>query len=248
MVRLVRWWKWWKQSRHLWLLIFLALSTAWFVKATRGAGLTEVTRWASLPLQQDGRPQQVLIDAQTRELNQRVQELEAQNEKLKALLELPSSAPRKRLNAPIILDSADNWWQQFTLGKGSQAGIQVDDIVTAPGGLVGRVDSVTPNTSRILLVSDPASQIGANVSRSRQVGIFRGQGSRYGILEFFQKDPDVKVNDTIVTSSLSSRFPKGIPIGRVTRLKLEQLPAPQVIVELTVPIETLEWATVLING
>jgi rod shape-determining protein MreC len=248
MFRFARWLKWWKQARHLWLLIFIVLSTAWFVKATRGAGLSEVTRWASQPLQQDGRTQQVLIEARTKELNQRVQELEVQNEKLKTLLELPNSTSGKRLNAPIMLDSANNWWKQFTLAKGSEAGIRVDDVVTAPGGLVGRVESITPNTSRVLLISDPASQVGANVSRSRQVGIFRGQNSRYGVLEFFQKDPDVKVNDTIVTSSLSSRFPQGIPIGRVTKLKLEQLPAPQAIVEITVPLENLEWATVLTNG
>jgi rod shape-determining protein MreC len=248
MLRFVRWWKWWKEARSLWLLIFVALSAAWVVRATQGAGFNEVRRWVAQSLQQDGRVQKTLLDAQTQELNQRVEELEVQNAKLKALLNIPNAASQKRLNAAITARSADNWWQQLTLGKGSQDGIRVDNVVTAPGGLVGRVMAVTPNTSRVLLLTDPSSQIGANVSRSRQVGIFRGQRGRFGVLEFFQKDPDVKVNDTVVTSSLSSRFPQGIPIGRVTVLKLDQLPAPQVIVELTTPIENLEWATVLING
>jgi rod shape-determining protein MreC len=134
------------------------------------------------------------------------------------------------------------------LGKGSTDGIKVDSVVMAPGGLVGRIMSVTPNTSRVLLVSDPNSQIGITVTRSRQVGILKGRSDRYGVLDFFEKNPDVKMNDSIVTSTLSSRFPPGVVMGRISALRLDKLPTPQAIVEFVAPLDKLEWVNVLVNG
>jgi rod shape-determining protein MreC len=120
--------------------------------------------------------------------------------------------------------------------------------VVAPGGLVGRVISVTPTSSRVLLVTDPTSQVGVTISRSRQVGLLRGRSNRRGVLEFFEKTPNVKKDDVVVTSTLSSRFPAGIVVGRVTDVDLDRLPAPQVIVEFSVPLDHVEWVNVLTNG
>jgi len=80
--------------------------------------------------------------------------LRSQNQKLKELLGYTAPQTPQGIAAPVVGRSADHWWQQVTLGRGTQAGIQVGLIVTAPGGLVGRVISVTPNTSRVLLISD----------------------------------------------------------------------------------------------
>jgi rod shape-determining protein MreC len=240
--------RWWSKSQSSVLLVLLVLGAAGLVKITQGGGLLDLSRWLVWPFKSDGTAQQRLLEAQTQGLQQRMLELEAQNRSLKALLDLPTLPGRKKLSAPVLSRSADNWWQQLTLGKGSVDGVKVDSVVVAPGGLVGRVMSVTLNTSRVLLLSDPNSQIGITVTRSRQVGIIRGQSDRYGVLEFFEKTPDVKMNDAIVTSTLSSRFPPGVVVGRISKLLLEKLPTPQAIVEFTAPIDNLEWVNILVNG
>jgi rod shape-determining protein MreC len=239
---------WWRRYRSTLLVALLILSAAGVVRATQGAGVSDLNRWLVWPFKPDGLAQQELLDAQSQALQQQVQELEAQNRSLKSLLDLPPLPNQKRIAASVVSRGSDNWWQQLTLGKGSVDGVRVDAVVVAPGGLVGRVMSVTPNTSRVLLVTDPTSQVGITISRSRQVGILRGHSDRRGILEFFDKTPDVKKDDVIVTSTLSSRFPAGIAVGRVTELSLERQPTPQAIVEFTVPIEHVEWVNVLING
>jgi rod shape-determining protein MreC len=239
---------WWHRYRSALLVALLILSAAGVVRATQGAGVSDLNRWLVWPFKPDGLAQQKLLDAQSQALQQQVQELEAQNRSLKSLLDLPPLPNRKRIAASVISRGSDNWWQQLTLGKGSVDGVRVDAVVVAPGGLVGRVMSVTPNTSRVLLVTDPTSQVGITISRSRQVGILRGRSDRRGVLEFFDKTPDVKKDDVIVTSTLSSRFPAGIAVGRVTELSPERQPTPQAIVEFTVPIEHVEWVNVLING
>ncbi len=240
--------RWWSKSQSSVLLVLLVLGAAGLVKVTQGSGLLDVNRWLVWPFKSDGKVQQQQLDAQTLGLRQRVEELEAQNRSLKALLNLPALPGRKKLSAPVLARSADNWWQQLTLGKGSADGVTVDSVVVAPGGLVGRVMSVTLNTSRVLLLSDPNSQIGITITRSRQVGILKGKTDQYGVLEFFEKTPDVKMDDVIVTSTLSSRFPPGLAIGRVSELKLDKLPTPEAIVEFTAPIDNLEWVNILVNN
>jgi rod shape-determining protein MreC len=239
---------WWRRYRPTLLMALLVLSAAGVVRATQGAGVSDLNRWLAWPFKSDGLGQQKLLNAQSQALEQRIQELEAQNRSLKSLLALPVLPNQKKIAAAVISRRADNWWQQLTLGKGSVDGVRKDAVVVAPGGLVGRVMSVTPNTSRVLLVTDPTSQIGITVSRSRQVGILHGRSDRRGVLEFFDKSPDIKKNDVVVTSTLSSRFPGGIAVGRVTDLDLDRLPAPQAVMEFSVPIEHLEWVNILISG
>ncbi|WP_404790288.1 rod shape-determining protein MreC [Altericista sp. CCNU0014] len=240
--------RWWSRYRSALLVALLILSVAGVVRATQGAGVADINRWLVWPFKTDGKAQQRLLDAQSKALQQQIQELEAQNRSLKSLLDLAPLPNQKKIAASVLSRGADNWWQQITLGKGSVEGVRVDAVVVAPGGLVGRVMSVTPNTSRVLLITDPTSQVGITVSRTRQVGILRGRLDRRGVLEFFDKMPDVKKGDAVVTSNLSSRFPGGIAVGRVTELDLDRQPTPQALVEFTVPLEHVEWVSVLVNG
>jgi rod shape-determining protein MreC len=239
---------WWRRYQSTLLVSLLILSAAGVVRATQGAGVADLNRLLLWPFKSDGAAQQRLLDAQSKALQQQVQELETQNRSLKSLLDLPPLPNRKKIAASVISRGSDNWWQQLTLGKGSMDGVRVDAVVVAPGGLVGRVMSVTPQTSRVLLVTDPTSQVGITISRSRQVGILRGRSNRSGVLEFFDKTPDIKKDDVVVTSTLSSRFPAGIAVGRVTDVDLDRRPSPQVVVEFLVPLEHVEWVNVLTNG
>ena len=183
----------------------------------------------------------------TLELEQRLVELESQNQKLQELIGNAGPGPTKGQVAAVIGRSADHWWQQITLGRGQQQGIQVGAIVSGEGGLVGRVVEVTPNTSRVLLVSDPTSQLGVTVSRSRNMGYIRGQSANRVIMEFFDKVPDVRPGDVISTSSYSQLFPPGLPVGIVESVNLNRSPAPEAVVELSAPISRLEWAVVSPN-
>ena len=155
--------------------------------------------------------------------------------------------PMKGQVAPVIGRSADHWWQQLILGRGQQDGIKVGAIVSGEGGLVGRVVQVTPNTSRVLLISDPTSQLGVTVSRSRNMGYIRGQSANRVIMEFFDKVPDVRPGDVISTSSYSQLFPPGLAVGVVESVNLNRSPAPEAVVELSAPISSLEWVVVSPN-
>jgi rod shape-determining protein MreC len=177
-------------------------------------------------------------------LRYRLTELETQNQNLQKLLGAKTNFTDSGSWAMVIGRSSDSWWNQILISKGSADGIKKGAIAVGPGGLVGRVTDVSPHSSRVLLISDPTSQVGVIVSRSRYMGMLRGQTTTSALLEFFERDPDVKPGDIILTSQFSTLFPSGIPVGRVTSVNFDKQPAPEATVEFSVPIGLLEFVKV----
>lgn len=117
--------------------------------------------------------------------------------------------------------------RRVRLDRGRADGLRVDQAVVAPGGLVGRVTSVSAHSSTVTLVSDPASVVGARLQRSHALGRVTGAppsgfGSRGNGAVTLVVAPggSVQVGDTVVTAGSPGGhpYPPGIPLGRVTRL------------------------------
>jgi rod shape-determining protein MreC len=86
--------------------------------------------------------------------------------------------------------------------------------------------------------------VGVNISRTGAKGVVRGDASAEAVLEFYEKVPNVKPGDVVVTSTYSQKFPSGWPIGRIKSLDLKKLPASVAKVELFPSIRSLDWVTV----
>lgn len=239
--------RWWDRNGVRLGLITLVLGGAWVIRQTQGAFVFEIYRALAHPFTRQVAQADPLADARTQELQQRIVELESQNQQLQELLGYVKQNPKQGVVSPVIGRSADHWWQQITVGRGSQDGIQVGSIASGNGGVVGRVVQVTPHTSRVLLISDPTSQAGVVVSRSRNMGYIRGQAANRVVMEFFDKVPDVRPGDVVATSSYSQLFPAGLPVGIVESVNLNKSPAPEAVVALSAPISHLEWVIVYPN-
>jgi rod shape-determining protein MreC len=239
--------RWWGRRGLQVGLVALVLLVAWSLRQSRGGVIYELYHLLTLPFQSEQDTRSIALeDASLRELQGRLLELESQNQQLRQLLDY-SSTHTEGIVAPIIGRSADHWWQQIILGRGQNDGVQVGDIVSGTGGLVGRVTHTTPNTSRVLLITDPNSQVGVTVSRTRVMGVMRGQAGNRAVMQFFVKEPNVQPGDTIATSSISQLFPAGLPIGQVESVDFRKSPAPEAVIELSSPIGYLEWVIVSKN-
>lgn len=236
--------RWWTRHALKAGLVTLALSSAWMMRATDGAAIYEAYHWLTRPLQPGLNQEQTFENSYILELQQRIVELEHQNRVLQQIDAYEDASSQPAIRAAVIGRAADHWWQHLILNRGSRQGVEPGYIVTGPGGVVGRVVAVSPSTSRVLLVSDPTSRVGAKVSRSRTMGVVRGQSNNRVIMEFFEKNPDVKAGDVIVTSSYSRLFPRDVPIGRVESIDLTKSPAPEATIQLSSPLSVLEWAVI----
>lgn len=240
--------RWWDRYGLRLGLTALAILAAWAIRQMSGAPVLEVYQVLASPFVGSPNREQVLNTARDSAVQQRITELESQNQMLRELISYESSQPMEGIMAPVIGRSADQWWQQIIIKRGSNHNVRVNDLVASTGGLVGRVSHVTPNTSRVLLISDPASQIGAVVNRSRTMGYLRGQSESRAVLVFFDRFPDVRPGDIVSTSPLSQIMPSGFPIGRVESINNNISPSPEAIIELAAPVSSLEWVVVYPNS
>ncbi len=236
--------RWWDKNALKLAGFGTVICGTYFLLQTQNALVFEAYNALSQTFQPKTGQADSLKNAQVEQLQNELQELKNQNQQLKQLGSYSAAVPTKGVLAPIVLRSADNWWQQVTIGRGSADGIAVDHIVVGIGGVVGRIVSVSPHTSRVLLVSDPNSRIGVLVSRTRNMGILQGTRANQAVLQFFDKRPTVKKGDIIATSAVSQLFPTGLAVGRVVETNLNKSPAPEAIVEFTAPLGYLEWVTV----
>jgi len=238
--------RWWDLRLQI-AMLGLVLGGAWFVRETQGQALFEIYGWVTRPFQVNAAEQEQMLNARTKEIQDRLSDLQVQNQKLQKLLGYTSTEKNKGITAPVVGRSADHWWHQVILGRGSKDGIQKGFIVMSPGGVVGRVINVTPNTSLVMLISDPTSRVGVSVSRSRHMGFLKGKGDKSknrAVMEFFDNIPNVKPGDIVSTSSFSQLYPSGLPVGRVESLDMNKSPAPEAIVVFSAPINALEWVVV----
>jgi rod shape-determining protein MreC len=236
--------RWWDKNALKLAGFGVVIGGTYFALQTQSALIFEISNFLSYPFQPKAVQMDYLKAAQVKQLQDELQELKSQNQQIKQLTSYTASVPTKGILAPIILRSADNWWQQVTIGRGSLDGVAVNHIVVGTGGLVGRVIGVSAHTSRILLVSDPTSRMGVLIGRTRNMGILQGTRADRAELQFFDKRPSVKKGDIVSTSAVSQLFPTGLAVGRVIDINLNQSPAPVATVEFTAPLGYLEWVTV----
>ncbi len=170
--------------------------------------------------------------------------LQADNNRLRRMLAIKSSSTPDLVSVPVIARKSNGWWQQLELGKGSVAGIQIGAAVMGPGGLLGIVESVTPSTARVRLLTAPGSRVGVWVNRAKHHGILLGIGTNRPQLTFLDKDPKVIAGDVVSTSPASTILPPNLPVGVIQSLDKKALPAPIASVQLLSAPEAIDWVQV----
>lgn len=225
-----------------WLLLVAGLL---LVRLSKGAGFSDAYALLSRPFWPGSAQREWVTAAADLEKRSRLQLLEDDNRRLRGLLELKQTgAAEGEVPAAVISRSPRGWWQQLQLGNGSLQGLAQGDAVLGPGGLVGRIASVTPATARVKLLTAPGHEIGVWLPRSRRHGLLVGRGSRRLSLRFIDKDPDVRPGDLVATSPASTLLPPNVPVGVIQSVNEFNNPAPTAVVQLIATPEAIDWVQV----
>ena len=145
-------------------------------------------------------------------------ELQWENRRLRDLLGLAERLPLQTVAAEVIAREWNGWVRSFTVNRGGAHGVERLQPVIAPEGVLGRVAQVRVGSAIIQLVSDPASSVSAITQRSRVQGIVEGGPSGQVRLKFPAQETPIEEGELVVTSGLGGVFPKGLPLGRVSRV------------------------------
>jgi rod shape-determining protein MreC len=151
-------------------------------------------------------------------LNSRLLEFKRENQRLKQILEFVETSDYRGVTASVISRDPSNWSKTVTIDRGSRHGLRVGMAVTYGNGVVGQIVSVTNQSSKVLLITDPSSAVDALLQDNRAWGICEGTGNDdFLLLRYVEKQVGVEVvaGDRVIASGLDGIFPKGTLIGVV---------------------------------
>jgi rod shape-determining protein MreC len=170
-----------------------------------------------------------------------LQDQEAENARLTALLQLKQTLRLPGFAARVIGLPTNSWEGALVVDRGSLAGVKTGMAVTAAQGLVGQVVEVAPNASKIRLITDRRSGVAVFVQRNRAPGIVMGSLDGALSLDFVDRRSNTRQGDVVVTSGMGGVYPKGIVVGDVTSVHDERdKPFPMLTVTSRVPITAVE--------
>ena len=168
------------------------------------------------------------VRAENRQLKEQIEQMRleqvrlsedaAQARRLQALLSFKEQYISKTVAAQVIGSSGSDLSRIVYIEKGDKSGIRRDMAVITADGIVGKVLLVYPSVSQVLLISDQSSGVGAILEKSRLQGVLRGTAGGEVVLERVMSDEQVAGGETVLTSGGDQIFPKGLPVGTVTKV------------------------------
>ena len=168
------------------------------------------------------------MQAQVDELSTQITNIRLQQSELVTLRELyeldQTYADYEKTGAHVIARGTSNWFDTFTIDKGSEDGIKVNMNVIAGSGLVGIVTDVGKNYAVVRAIIDDTSNVSGMIVSTTDTCIVSGSLSTmtdsnmilFSNLE--DSENKVSVGDSVVTSNISDKYLPGILIGYVTEI------------------------------
>jgi len=185
--------------------------------------------------------------------NLRLLEIEHENEQLRTVLDFAETRPGLALRgaqivARVIGQESNNFLDYVMLDLGAEHGIVVGMPVVVAQGMVGRVSAVTETTSKVLLITDTNSAINVIFQKSRLNGVLRGNPDGTLRVDYIPQGAIFERGETVLSSGLGGRFPKGIPLGQIIDIGGRDIDVFQwAAVQPTVDFRRLELAMVVTN-
>jgi len=124
------------------------------------------------------------------------------------------------ITAKVIGKNPEPNLQSIILNKGSQDGLAVGfSLITADGIMVGKISKVKKNSAEAILINDSRSRIAAMVqNESEAKGVVIGEHGLSLKMELIPQSDLVQEDEIVVTSGLEPTVPRGLVIGRISRV------------------------------
>ena len=138
-----------------------------------------------------------------------------ENARLRDLLNLrPQNHDLELETASVTERTVTNWTSSLTLNIGTDHGVEVNDcVIDETYALVGVVSEVGLNWCTVLTIVDTDTSLGAQVFRTKDLGLAVGDFS-------LMRENRLLGGDLVVTSGLGGYYPSGLSVGTVEEVQL----------------------------
>jgi len=184
-----------------------------------------ISDWFSESLSSRRRLQEENDSLRTQQLMQEVQlqklaALEAENIRLRELLDSSFKVGEKVLVAELLSVNLDPYKHQVVLNKGESSDVYPGQPLLDARGVMGQVVHTGPYTSTAMLITDTSHATPVQVNRNGLRTIALGSGTINRLeLPYIPHNADIRPGDLLITSGLGGRFPPGYPVAEVSAVQ-----------------------------
>ena len=162
------------------------------------------------------RTQQLMQEIQL----QKLAALEAENIRLRELLDSSFKVGEKVLIAELLSVNLDPYKHQVVINKGEASDVYPGQPLLDARGVMGQVVHAGPYTSTAMLITDTSHAIPIQVNRNGLRSIALGSGTINRLeLPYIPNNADIQPGDLLITSGLGGRFPPGYPVAEVSAIQ-----------------------------
>ena len=176
-----------------------------------------------------------------------------ENARLRDYIDIKKNYPElKMADALIVGRESENYATFFTLDCGENDGIKVGMAVIVKEGIVGSICETGNNWSRVRIITEASASVGAYVQRSGEIGLVCGDISKKDtgacILKYLPENADVEVGDLVYTSGEGSVYPKGLFIGKISKVETDNYLRSKVAeIECEVDFDSLKHVIIVVG-
>ncbi len=154
--------------------------------------------------------------AQQSERAAKVEQLQQENARLRALLDLRAARQVRSRTAEVLYDAPDPYSRKVIIDRGSSDGVVPASPVINEAGVLGQVTRVYPYSSEVTLLTDKEAAIPVLNTRTQARSAAFGNSTGAGLeLRFMAGNADVQVGDVLSTSGVDGIYPTGVPVAKV---------------------------------
>jgi rod shape-determining protein MreC len=173
---------------------------------------------------------------------QKYSSLMTENNNLRALLKSVDKHEdqfQHVLVAEILSVDMDPFRRQIVINKGTSDDVYVNQPIVGANGVMGKVITVGPLSSTVMLITDPSHSLPVQVNRNgvRAIAVGDPRNNELSIIHQ-PNNANIKLGDLLVTSGLGCVFPAGYPVGKVIKINTNpSLPFAEILVKPTANLD-----------
>lgn len=187
----------------------------------------------------------------TQQYQAKISLLEEENTELKRQLAFRSRSNIGTIGAEVIGKTIDSLSNTILINRGENDGVNVGDpIIVGDGILAGVVARTDYDSAVVRLIKDRQSKIAAAiVNDDRTIGLIEGG---YGLsvrMNFIPQNERIKTGDTVVTSGLEEKIPRGLIIGTIEAYEQETYqPFQQAVITPAVNLDRITVVSIITSS
>lgn len=156
------------------------------------------------------------LTAQAERLS-RAEALQAENDRLRKLLDLRPALSVPSISAEVLFEAPDPFSRRVVIDRGATQGVAAGSPVINEAGVLGQVTRVYPLSAEVTLLTDKDAAIPLLNARTQMRNAAAGRADGSGMeLRFLAANADVKAGDLMTTSGLDGVYPPGLPVAKVS--------------------------------